>query len=291
MCGHVRALKSLVSLPALLTALIGFTLLVAGPLRPYEATWHRYWARGFPDPVPWVLQQVLDRITGQAVCLPVLLAVAVVIARRRRTWRPLFVVAAAEAAFFGGVGLMKLVLARPAPVMQDARFFAGGLFEDGWHGISYPSGHTSEAILIYGAAVYLIFRYCRPSATVRRRLVIAVGIIAVNSVATAYLLGWHWATDLPAGLLTGGVLLHVVIWVDRHLIARLVPAPGTETDATTTDPPPETNGPPAGTTGTFGAPNTGAAPEGRPVGTSPDSVGPDPGDLEHGELRADPHPQ
>lgn len=196
------------------------TVLAAGPLQDVDIHGHEFWAGMLPLEVHYVLQHVLDPIAGQAVCLPVLVTVAVVIAARRRTWRPIICAAAAEAAFYLGVGGTKVLLARPAPTERDAEFFAGGILRDGWHGISYPSGHAAEAVLIYGTAVYLIGRYTSASRTTVRVLAVGVGVIALNAVAVSYTLGWHWASDLFAGLLTGGLLLRLLVWWDTEAIAR-----------------------------------------------------------------------
>ncbi|WP_431500033.1 phosphatase PAP2 family protein [Nocardioides sp.] len=212
--------RRLISVSALGGALILLTILAAGPLQHVDIHGHEHWSRMLPPQAQHILQNVLDPIAGQAVCLPVLVTVAVVIAYRRRSWRPIICAAAAEAAFYLGVGGFKVLLARPAPTERDAEFFAGGLLKDGWHGISYPSGHAAEAVLVYGTAVYLIARYTGASRTLVRLLAAGVGLIALNAVVVSYILGWHWASDLFAGLLTGGLLLRLLVWWDTDAIAR-----------------------------------------------------------------------
>lgn len=215
--------RRFVSVSVLTCALAALTMLAAGPLRGYDVRGHRYWARLLPPHLQTLLQDVLDRIAGQAVDLPVLALVAVTIALRLRSWRPIVIGAAAEAAFYGGVGGIKVLLARPAPTERDAHFFDGGIFRDGWHGISYPSGHAAEAILVYGTAVYLIARYTSASRRTVRLLSVGVGLIALNAVVVSYTLGWHWATDLIGGLLTGGLFLRVLIWWDTAAIEQIEP--------------------------------------------------------------------
>lgn len=81
---------------------------------------------------------MLDRIAGQAVCLPVLTAVAIVLARRRRSWRPIVIALLAEVGFLGGVGTLKVLLGRGASSTGDTRFFEACLLEMGTLGISFP---------------------------------------------------------------------------------------------------------------------------------------------------------
>ncbi|MFC7406345.1 phosphatase PAP2 family protein [Georgenia alba] len=244
----MRHLQRLASLPVLATAFVVLTLLAGGPLRPYESVWHRFWIREYPEWAKWLLQDVLDRLTGDTVSIPVLLITAIVVARRLRSWRPMYF-AAATVVSFAGIGILKVVLARPTPMRQDPTFFAGGWFTDGWQGIAYPSGHASEAILFYGAAAYLILHYERPGRRVRRIAVGSVVCVAIISVTTSYILGWHWLTDMPAGLLAGGVMLHIAIWADRTIVPRVLarlpwlpgrPAPQRrpQADRPTVDPPP-----------------------------------------------------
>ncbi|MGW8565109.1 phosphatase PAP2 family protein [Isoptericola sp. NPDC055881] len=212
---HDEPLSRLTSAPALLVGLVVVTLLAAGPSQRLDEAAHGHWARELTPRLQPFIQHVLDPIAGQAVCLPLLAVVAVALSWRRRTWRPLCCAAMAELAFYGGVGLLKVVLARPAPTTDDADLFDGGLRQLGWNGISFPSGHASEAVLVYGTAVYLVGRWTAASARTMRALRFGVGAIATNAVAVSYYLGWHWVTDLVGGLLVGGLLLRLLVESDR----------------------------------------------------------------------------
>ena len=199
---------------------IVLTVLAAGPVRVLDYQLNRRWLYLFNPDLVWFAQNVLDRIAGQAVCLPVLAAVAITLAYRRRSWRPIGFALAAEAAFYIGVGGLKVLLARPSTTLHDPRFFQGGLLDFGDRGISYPSGHSSEAILIYGAAVYLIAHYSGASRRVVHGLSWVVAAIAMNSVVVSFLLGWHWATDLIGGLIAGGLFLRILMTLDQRLLDR-----------------------------------------------------------------------
>ncbi|WP_338752247.1 phosphatase PAP2 family protein [Janibacter alittae] len=207
------------SAPVLAGALIVVTVLAAGPLRSLDAALQGYWARRYTPNWWGFLDSVPNAIAGQAVCLPVLLVIAVVLARKHRTWHPLAIVVAAEVAFYVGVGGMKVLLARTSPAAGIGRFWQGGVFEYGWYGISYPSGHAAEAILFYGAAAYLLRVYSGPDVRIRKRLNFLVGLITANAVIVAFYLGFHWPTDLLGGMLAGGLMLRIIIDVDRRVAA------------------------------------------------------------------------
>lgn len=209
-------LARLTSVPVLLTGLVVVTLLAAGPFQGVDEAAHGHWARRLTPGLQPFVQHVLDPIAGQAVCLPVLLTVAATLAWRHRTWSPLGCAAMAELAFYGGVGLLKVVLARPAPTTDDADLFGGGLHQLGWSGISFPSGHAAEAVLIYGTAVHLVGRWTDASARTMTTLRLGVGLVTVDAVAVSYYLGWHWISDLVGGLLVGGLLLRLLVEADRR---------------------------------------------------------------------------
>lgn len=204
------------TVPALLLALVATTLLAAGPLQEVDRFLARRWLVQIDPSSLEFAQNVLDRIAGQAVCLPVLAAVAIVLARRRRSWRPIVIALLAEIGFLVGVGSLKVLLGRGASSTGDPRFFEAGLLEMGTLGISFPSGHAAEAVLIYGTAVHLIAHYSDASRHLVRNLRWVVVLISVNSVTVSFLLGWHWVTDLIGGLLAGGLLLRLLVEGDRR---------------------------------------------------------------------------
>lgn len=205
------------SAPALAGALVVVTLLAAGPLRSLDAALQGYWAKRYTPNWFGFLDSVPNAIAGQAVCLPVLLVVALVLARRHRTWHPLAIVVAAEVAFYVGVGGMKILLGRTSPAAGAGHFWEGGVFAHGWYGIAYPSGHAAEAILFYGAAAYLLRTYAGPDMRIRNRLNFLVGLITAQSIVVAFYLGFHWPTDLLGGMLAGALMLRIIVDVDRRI--------------------------------------------------------------------------
>lgn len=222
----------MLTLPGLAVSFAILTLLAIGPLQSMDSALQANYA--FLH-MPWLspfLRSVLDPIAGQTVCLPIMIVVAVVVAWRNRSWRPLLPAAAAELGFYGFVGGLKVLFARPSTALGDPSFFAGGFFDDAWHGIAYPSGHAAESILIYGTTVYILHRYAGVTGRPLRWLCVAVGVIMVNAVTVSFLLGWHWSTDLLAGWIAGAFVLRSIILLDRRgwFLHRLRSDQGTVSD-------------------------------------------------------------
>lgn len=217
---------------ALAIALAALTIIAMGPMRVWDYQLNRRWLYLFNPDLVWFAQNILDSIAGQAVCMPVLAIVAIVLSRKRQSWRPIGFALAAEAAFFIGIGGLKVLLARPSTTLHDPRFFQGGLLEFGDRGISFPSGHSAEAVLIYGAAVYLIAHYSGASRRLVHILCWVVVAISVNSVVVSFLLGWHWATDLLGGLIAGGLFLRILVQCDRRTRHRWGRAEGSTATST-----------------------------------------------------------
>ena len=207
-------------------AFVVVTTLAAGPLERVDASLRGRWVLGVTPGLEPLFQDVLDKLASQAICVPVLAAVAIAIAVRRRSWRPIAVAGGAELAWLVVVGALKVLFARPAPALGNPAFYEGGLWSLGEMGVSYPSGHAAEVFLIYGAAVHLVHRYTGVGRHWVRVMRILVGALAVNTVVVSFWLGWHWLTDLVGGLLVGGCLLAILIAVDRRLAPVTAPSPG-----------------------------------------------------------------
>lgn len=189
---------------------IAFTLLAMGPLVRYDTYFNLA-----PPPRSWVpFLHVLDRVGQRAVAVPILAATVYWIYRRTRSWRPVAVAVVSVFALNLVVLILKLGLGRSSPETADPAFFTGGM--------AYPSGHSSNIVLVYGLIAYLLSRYADPSRRLRVILWSAVGCLSVTMVVTSLTLNWHWFADLLAGLLIGGVILELTATVDRLVPARVL---------------------------------------------------------------------
>lgn len=150
----------------------------------------------------------LDDLGLRSVSGIALLIVAVYISRRFKTWRPINLGLISFISLNLFVGGFKYVLGRTKPREGLDLFGAGGM--------SYPSGHASNAIFIWGIVAYLIYRYAHVDRYRGRLASAGVGALALTVCTVSLIRNTHWFSDLFAGLLLGGSLLVLVIAIDRY---------------------------------------------------------------------------
>jgi membrane-associated phospholipid phosphatase len=138
---------------------------------------------------------------------PAVFVVAVALGVWRRSVRPVLPVVAAVV--LGNLVLVPLKMlgdraAPHSPAPDPERLFH---WPPGW---SYPSGHAANSVYLYGVLALILGGLLRPAA--RRVLRVAVPVLVS---ATFVYLGYHWLTDIAAGLLIGVLLdrlLHRIPW-------------------------------------------------------------------------------
>jgi membrane-associated phospholipid phosphatase len=150
----------------------------------------------------------LDDLGLRSVSGIALLIVAIYISRRFQTWRPINLGLISFLSLNLFVGGFKYLLGRTKPREGLDLFGAGGM--------SYPSGHASNAIFIWGIIAYLIYRYAHVDRYRGRLASAAVGALALTVCTVSLVRNTHWFSDLFAGLLLGGSLLVLVIAIDRY---------------------------------------------------------------------------
>jgi membrane-associated phospholipid phosphatase len=136
-----------------------------------------------------------------------LLIVALYISKRFKTWRPINLGLLSFLSLNVVVGAFKYGLGRTKPRDGLDILHAGGM--------SYPSGHASNAIFIWGVIAYLIYRYAHVDRYNGRLASTGVGLLALTVCVVSLLRNTHWFLDLFGGLLLGGALLVLIIAIDR----------------------------------------------------------------------------
>jgi membrane-associated phospholipid phosphatase len=149
----------------------------------------------------------LDDLGLRSVSGIALLIVAIFIARKFKTYRPFNLGLLAFVSLNVVVGSFKYALGRTKPREGFDLLHAGGM--------SYPSGHASNAILIWGIIAYLIYRYAHVDRYRGRLASAAVGLLAITVCVVSLVRNTHWFSDLFGGLLLGAALLVLIIAIDR----------------------------------------------------------------------------
>ena len=150
----------------------------------------------------------LDDLGLRGVTATALLIAAFYIARRFRTWRPLNLAILSLICLNLVVGFFKFWLGRTKPKVGIDLLHFGGM--------SYPSGHASNALLTWGVLAYLIYRYAHVNRYRGRLASAGVATISLTVCTVSLIRDTHWFSDLLGGLFIGGSLLVLIIAVDRY---------------------------------------------------------------------------
>jgi membrane-associated phospholipid phosphatase len=151
-----------------------------------------------------LIAQNLNRLGSGGLLTSACLVLAAVIGLRRRSWWPLAVVVAAFALTGAVIQPLKLILDRPAPHAPMPDDVAVRLFAQP-DGLSFPSGHAVNTVVWYAVIGLLLAPWL--TRTAERWLRLAPPVIV--TLAGTYL-GYHWLTDMLAGLALAVPLSHVL---------------------------------------------------------------------------------
>lgn len=206
----------------LVLALAALTVLVATGVTHGVDLDTRDWVDSHRPTPAYVAARVLNYL-GQGTPLAVLaMGLAVLLAWRTRSVRPVLPVLTAYLMLLFLVGPMKVLTDRAAPhkpegVPNREEFFSGGM--------SFPSGHTANTIVWYGVLVLLLSALAPAVMKPAARLALRFGPPLIVAFVTTYL-GFHWITDTVAGLVAGLLLDRLLRRVDWDAVP-LHKVPGT----------------------------------------------------------------
>jgi membrane-associated phospholipid phosphatase len=154
----------------------------------------------------------LDDLGLRGLTATVLIIAASFIAYKFKTWRPINLAFLSLILLNLVVGTFKLFLGRTKPRDGFDLLHAGGM--------SYPSGHASNAVLSWGILAYLIYRYAKVDRYQGRLASAGVVAISLTVCVVSLIRHTHWFTDLLGGLFVGSALLVAVIAVDRYVPSK-----------------------------------------------------------------------
>jgi membrane-associated phospholipid phosphatase len=191
---------------------IGFLLvthqvIINGPLIEIDKWIHDLDRPKFQGISGFIIRR-LDDLGLRSVTATALLIAAFYIARRFKTWRPLNLAILSLICLNLVVGFFKFWLGRTKPKVGIDLLHFGGM--------SYPSGHASNALLTWGVLAYLIYRYAHVDRYRGRLASAGVATISLTVCIVSLVRDTHWFSDLLGGLFVGGALLVLVIAIDRY---------------------------------------------------------------------------
>ncbi len=138
------------------------------------------------------------------VAVPVLAAVALALAIRRRTIRPLLTALMGVVLLLATVIPMKIIINRAGPGLPPVAPGQLGVF---------PSGHTSTACVCFSLAVVMLV--AGQPARVRYPALAGLAVLWLAVGAALVWCDYHWFTDVVAGWALSGLLLQLTFWINR----------------------------------------------------------------------------
>lgn len=195
--------------------LVTLSVVLDTPVRTFDQFVHKI---DMPD-YPWILEFTVRRIDDlglRGLTATILIILSIIIGRRFQSWRPFNLSILAILLLNLVVGASKIGFGRTKPRLKIDELFADGM--------SYPSGHSSNALLTWGLMAYLIYRYSHREPFEGFKLTWGVAIISLSVCAASILRDTHWVSDLVGGLFVGGALLVFVIAIDRAWPSKKQPS-------------------------------------------------------------------
>ena len=186
-------------------------VLTNGPLVAYDKEINSQPKPQFEGLAGFILRR-LDDFGLRSLTATVLLIAASYIAYKFKTWRPLNLAMISLLSLNLVVGSFKIVLGRTKPRDGFDLLHAGGM--------SYPSGHASNAVLSWGILAYLIYRYAKVDRYQGRLASAGVVLISLTVCVVSLIRHTHWFSDLLGGLFVGSALLVAVIAIDRYVPSK-----------------------------------------------------------------------
>ncbi len=165
----------------------------------------------FPDWVYFILRRI-DDLGLRWISATSIILLSIYLWRRFNTYRPILLSILALLALNGTVGVFKLFIGRTKPRLNMDLLNYGGM--------SFPSGHISNVVLVWGLFSYLVYKYLWQQPNSARDLITIVTSLAMAIFCVSLYRNTHWFSDLIGGIFLGGALLISIVAVDRIVPSR-----------------------------------------------------------------------
>ena len=198
----------LVLLPAVAVAsAIGARFLHAYPGDVLISQWVQSWQR----PGVTAFMEAVSEVGRSALLFGLAITVTVLLFARRRNREGL--VGAGAVVLLALVPLLQRLVDRPRP--------SAGLvgLDQPLSGLGFPSGHAYQAIVLFGALIYLATTLIGRTWLRRLTQVSLTFLILAIGISRVYL-GAHWPSDVVGGYLIGGALLALMIRGVTQIFSR-----------------------------------------------------------------------
>ena len=191
--------------------LVTHQVIINGPLVTYDEEIASQPQPEFEGLSEFILRR-LDDLGLRGLTATVLLIAAAFIAFKFKTWRPLNLAFLSVVLLNLVVGGFKLMLGRTKPRDGFDLLHAGGM--------SFPSGHASNAVLSWGILAYIIYRYAKVDRYQGKLATAGVITITLTVCIVSLIRRTHWFSDLLGGIFIGSALLVAVIAIDRYVPSK-----------------------------------------------------------------------
>jgi membrane protein DedA with SNARE-associated domain/membrane-associated phospholipid phosphatase len=181
--------------------------LVDGPTQRFFVAHREAWLTG--------LMRNATNLGNAALLIGVLGTVGLLWRWRAGTWRPLGLLAGGFAGAWALSRVVELLTHRARPPAAQAIGH--------WSGYAFPSGHTTDATVVYGMLAALLAAtspHWGRKVAVWTAAVLVVGLVGLSRLY----LGAHWLTDVLGGVTLGTMWLFVLLVLDRTIWPRPSPS-------------------------------------------------------------------
>lgn len=153
----------------------------------------------------WDVPEVLASTNGWTICAASLLGVLLA---TRQWWDTLLVAVVPVGAALNRLTKQVVDRPRPSPMLVTVR--------ERVTDPSFPSGHTTTAVLLFGLCCYLAGRHLEPRWLRVAVQTICIAAIIGTGVARMYD-GVHWFSDIYGSLILGGLILRGTLHLHRYV--------------------------------------------------------------------------